>query len=97
MRTAAATASGTPSPAVPAQRIHFLRRHLLAVRSAIAAGCRVTGAFAWSAIDNWEWEKGFTAPFGLIGIDRQTLQRTPKQSLAWLGACARAKRCCNAF
>ena len=72
------------------QRTDFLCRHLLAVRDAIAAGCRVTGAFAWSATDNWEWEKGFTAPFGLIGIDRQTLQRTPKQSLAWLGACAQA-------
>lgn len=73
------------------QRADFLRRHLLAVRAAIAEGCRVSGAFAWSATDNWEWEKGFTAPFGLIGIDRQTLQRTPKQSLAFLGACARAK------
>lgn len=72
------------------QRTDFLRRHLLAVRAAIAEGCRVTGAFAWSATDNWEWEKGFTAPFGLIGIDRQTLQRTPKQSLVWLGACAQA-------
>ncbi|MFO1119253.1 MAG: family 1 glycosylhydrolase [Rhodospirillales bacterium] len=50
----------------------------------------MSGAFAWSATDNWEWEKGFTAPFGLIGIDRQTLQRTPKQSLAFLGACAQA-------
>lgn len=72
------------------QRARFLRRHLLAVRSAIVQGCRVTGAFAWSATDNWEWEKGFTAPFGLIGVDRQTLQRTRKQSLAWLGACAQA-------
>lgn len=75
---------------VDPQRAQFLRRHLLAVRAAIAAGCRVTGAFAWSATDNWEWEKGFTAPFGLIGIDRQTLQRTPKHSLAYLGACAQA-------
>ena len=50
----------------------------------------VRGALCWAATDNWEWTSGFTQTFGLIAVDRATLRRTPKQSLAYVGACARA-------
>jgi beta-glucosidase len=71
------------------RRIDYIRRHLTAIRAAILEGSRVKGAFYWSATDNWEWGFGFTEHFGLIQIDRTTLQRAPKQSLHYLGECAR--------
>nr|MCR5230038.1 family 1 glycosylhydrolase [Solobacterium sp.] len=39
----------------------------------------------WSLMDNFEWQKGFSMTFGLVEVNRQTMQRTPKQSLYYLG------------
>ena len=51
-------------------------------------GVDVRGYLHWSALDNYEW--GSYAPtFGLIGWDRETFERHPKPSLAWLGEVAR--------
>lgn len=70
------------------QRVEYLRAHLSAIRSALAQGSQVAGAFCWSATDNWEWAEGFTQYFGLIQVDRTTQQRIPKQSLHYYGECA---------
>ena len=60
-------------------------RHLFA---AIDDGIDVRGYLHWSALDNYEW--GHWEPtFGLIAVDRETFERHPKPSLAWLGDIAR--------
>ena len=46
----------------------------------------VKGYMYWSLMDNFEWQKGFSMTFGLIAVDRATQMRTPKESLAFLGA-----------
>ena len=49
------------------------------------------GYLHWSALDNYEW--GHWEPtFGLIAVDRETFERHPKPSLAWLGDVARRGR-----
>ncbi|MGW1787342.1 family 1 glycosylhydrolase, partial [Streptomyces sp. NPDC002143] len=59
--------------------------HLFA---AIDDGVDVRGYLHWSALDNYEW--GHWGPtFGLIAVDRETFERQPKPSLAWLGEVAR--------
>lgn len=40
------------------------------VAAAADEGVDVRGVFAWSPIDTWEWEAGFTANFGVADIDR---------------------------
>lgn len=72
------------------RRVDFLRRQLRAIADAAAEGCDVRGLFCWTLTDNWEWGRGFEHRFGLVHVDRVTLRRTPKASLAWLGRCARA-------
>lgn len=77
-----------PDPA----RVDFLRAYLGAAAQAAAEGCRLGGVFAWTLTDNWEWAEGYGPRFGLVQVDRATLRRTPRQSLGWLGRCARANR-----
>jgi beta-glucosidase len=61
-------------------RVGYLRGHLRAVHDAIAAGCDVGGYFVWSLLDNLEWSLGFSKRFGVVHVDFETLERTPKDS-----------------
>ena len=61
-------------------RVDYLRKHLLAVHEAIRQGADIRGYFAWSLLDNLEWAYGFSKRFGLVHVDYETLQRTPKAS-----------------
>ena len=64
-------------------RVNFLRAHLRAVCEAIEAGADVRGYFAWSLLDNFEWSRGYDPRFGIVRVDYETLERTPKQSAVW--------------
>lgn len=64
-------------------RVHYLRTHLQAVQAAVGQGADVRGYCAWSLLDNLEWAHGFGKRFGLVHVDFQTLQRTPKASAHW--------------
>ena len=33
-------------------------------------------------MDNFEWAEGYTRRFGIIAVDRETMERTPKPSAA---------------
>lgn len=65
------------------RRIQYLRQHIIAMHRAIADGIPVKGYMAWSLLDNFEWAEGFGMRFGLIHVDYQTLERTPKASFYW--------------
>lgn len=69
-------------------RIDFYRRHFAALHRAIADGCDCRGIFAWSLLDNIEWEWGWAVRFGLVKVDSRTAERTSKASLAWYGELA---------
>lgn len=69
------------------QRIEYTTGALQSLRTAMDAGADVRGYFHWSLLDNWEW--GHWSPtFGLVAVDRDTFERKPKPSLAWLGGLA---------
>nr|WP_243694836.1 family 1 glycosylhydrolase [Labedella populi] len=71
------------------RRIAYTDGALRGLHATIADGIDVRGYLHWSALDNYEWASGFRPTFGLIGIDRETFERHPKPSLAWLGDVAR--------
>ncbi|MER5224171.1 GH1 family beta-glucosidase [Streptomyces flaveus] len=66
------------------ERIAFLDGHLRALHRALEAGVDVRGYFVWSLLDNFEWAEGYARRFGLVHVDFDTLERTPKASYGWL-------------
>lgn len=61
-------------------RIAYVEAHLDSVLRALSEGVPVKGYFLWSLLDNYEWALGYDKRFGLIHMDFETLQRTPKAS-----------------
>jgi beta-glucosidase len=73
-------------------RIEFIADHLAAVDDARRGGADVRGYFYWSAMDNFEWNFGYGPKFGLVGVDRRTLARTPRPSADFFAAVLRDHR-----
>jgi beta-glucosidase len=61
-------------------RVRFLERHFAATHAAIQQGAPVKGFFVWSLMDNFEWAWGYSRRFGIVHVDYETQQRTPKDS-----------------
>ncbi|XP_010545732.1 PREDICTED: beta-glucosidase 19-like [Tarenaya hassleriana] len=66
-------------------RKYYLQRHLLSLHEAICEDkVNVTGYFVWSMMDNFEWQDGYKARFGLYYIDfKNNLTRHLKESGKW--------------
>jgi beta-glucosidase len=65
------------------ERLDYLQGHVAAVRRAIAQGVDVRRYFVWSLLDNFEWEQGYAARFGIVHVDYETQRRVPKASGLW--------------
>ncbi|WP_114390198.1 GH1 family beta-glucosidase [Notoacmeibacter marinus] len=78
------TENGMANPDTPGKpdqaRIDYLDAHLDRVRQALDEGIDVRGYTVWSLLDNYEWALGYEKRFGLVHVDFDTLERTPKAS-----------------
>lgn len=70
----------------------YIVEHVQAMHEAMQQGAPVFGYLHWSLIDNFEWAQGWTAPFGLVHLDRATQVRTPKKSAHVYAEIARNNR-----
>jgi beta-glucosidase len=61
-------------------RLMYLRNHFMSASRAVNEGWPLKGYFVWSLLDNFEWASGYDKRFGLIYVNYQTLERTPKAS-----------------
>ncbi len=61
-------------------RIDYYNSHLNAVNDAMEQGVTVSGYFAWSLMDNFEWAEGYSKRFGIVYVDYVTQQRVIKDS-----------------
>jgi beta-glucosidase len=66
-----------------ADRVNYLDGHLRAVHAAVTAGVDVRAYCVWSLMDNFEWAEGYGQRFGLVHVDFETQQRTPRASYEW--------------
>ena len=62
------------------KRNEYLKAHLASLQKAISDGAPVKGYFAWSLLDNFEWAEGYAKRFGIVYVDYETQERTPKLS-----------------
>ncbi|KAK9268840.1 hypothetical protein L1049_000604 [Liquidambar formosana] len=75
------------------KRITYHRDYLSNLSAAIRQDdCDIRGYFVWSLLDNWEWNSGYTARFGLYFVDyKNNLTRIPKSSVQWFKSILRLK------
>lgn len=64
-------------------RRDYLQDYIRACAQAIQEGVKLRGYFAWSLMDNFEWQFGYQRRFGLVRVDFDTQVRTPKLSGEW--------------
>jgi len=72
------------------RRVAYTTVALEGVQRCLADGVDVRGYVHWSLLDNFEWVLGYSPTFGLVAVDRETMERRPKPSASWLGSIARA-------
>ena len=61
-------------------RVRYLEEHVAACGRAVRQGVPLTGYFAWSLLDNFEWAEGYEPRFGLVYVDFATQRRVVKDS-----------------
>ncbi|WP_426520194.1 GH1 family beta-glucosidase [Diaminobutyricibacter sp. McL0618] len=87
--TALAEDARAGEPVDDRARIEYLGDHIAAALEAvapggIASGVDLQGYHVWSLLDNFEWAAGYTQRFGIVHVDFDTRDRTPKRSFGWL-------------
>lgn len=70
------------------RRLKYLSDHLETALRATAPGgeaetMNLRGYYVWSLLDNFEWSGGYEQRFGLVHVDFETLERSPKASYYW--------------
>lgn len=74
-------------------RRHYFETYLAACAHAIAEGVDLRGYFAWSLMDNFEWQFGYQRRFGIVRVDFTTQERTLKASAHWFRKTIKANGC----
>ncbi|MEZ2390783.1 GH1 family beta-glucosidase [bacterium RCC_150] len=87
----------TSGPVHDTDRINYLATHLGQALQATAPGgiaedVELLGFYVWTLLDNFEWAAGYSQRFGLVHVDFDTLERTPKDSFYWYKSLSRARR-----
>ncbi|MBE6884570.1 MAG: glycosyl hydrolase family protein [Ruminococcaceae bacterium] len=78
------------NPAVPSKindenRIRYMRSHIMMLSRILEQGINVTGYYVWAIEDTYEHGSGCRYDYGLIGINYDTKERTPRDSFNWYG------------
>lgn len=58
-------------------RTRFIYEH---VKALCESGLPITRYYHWCFVDNFEWLEGFTARFGIVELNTETMERTIKNS-----------------
>ena len=65
------------------KRVDYFEGYIKGFGEAMMEGVNLKGYFAWSLFDNFEWQYGLSKRFGIVYVNYDTLERTPKDSAEW--------------
>ena len=68
------------------ERCEFIEKVSKGLKKCLNDNMPILGYLHWSLLDNFEWQKGYSKTFGLISVNRDTQERSPKRSLKILGS-----------
>ncbi|HLS47118.1 MAG TPA: GH1 family beta-glucosidase [Gemmatimonadales bacterium] len=72
-------------------RVAYIQWHLRAAHTALSRGVDLRGYFAWSLLDNFEWSLGYARRFGIVHVNFETQERTPKSSARYYSEVIRTR------
>ncbi len=78
-----------PNSVSSRRRTTFMHQYLSSMLEAMNKGADVRGYFCWSFMDNFEWAFGYDKRFGMVYVDYETQERTPKPIAKWYGELAK--------
>jgi len=66
-------------------RVSYYQLYMMQIAKAKNEGTNIQGIFAWSLMDNFEWDDGTNFRFGITYVDFESddLKRYPKKSATW--------------
>lgn len=79
------------------RKAQILVRHLEQVHRLVQDGFPVTGYYAWSLTDNFEWAHGFEPRFGIYRVNYDTFERTPTRAQEVLAEVAQTRTLTSAL
>lgn len=62
------------------ERVEFISQNIEQVKRAVTNGADVRGYFHYSLLDSYEWTGGYDYFFGLVQINRKTLEKKKRKS-----------------
>ena len=65
------------------ERIKYYEGLVKSAKQAMDNGVDLRGFFAWTLLDDFEWDSGYSSRYGIIFVDYLTQTRTPKDSAHW--------------
>jgi beta-glucosidase len=65
-------------------RIKYYDEAIRAAKRALEKGVDLRGFYAWTLLDDFEWDSGYSSRYGIVFVDYGTQTRTPKDSAYWL-------------
>jgi len=73
------TENGTDDPDDSFRR-QYIIQHILSLWRGVNYTWPIKGYFHWTLVDNFEWERGWSQPFGLWELDKETQTRRKRKS-----------------
>ncbi|WP_159092092.1 glycoside hydrolase family 1 protein [Aquimarina sp. Aq107] len=67
-----------------AKRIEYYMHIIEGMKKISDLGINLKGILLWTLVDNFEWAEGYIPKFGIIGMDKITLNRKMKKTAFWL-------------
>ena len=66
------------------KRIAYYKKIIIGMENVIAKKINLKGILLWTLVDNFEWAEGYIPKFGIVGMDKTTLNRRMKKTAFWL-------------